>query len=446
LDGRIAHAYLFSGPRGTGKTSAARILAKALNCKNPKDGEPCNECENCISITQGRFLDLIEIDAASNRGIEEIRDLKEKVGFLPVEGKYKVYIIDEAHMLTSEAFNALLKTLEEPPENVIFILATTEAYKIPVTILSRTQRFDFKLAEDEDLVNKLAFILKSEELKFDDDALKLISQGATGSFRDAETLLEKAISSLGEEKQLTVKKIEEILGYAGSKIINDFLKRLMDKDSEAAIKIFDEAFSNGVNITQFIKQILENVRKEMLLAIGKGDNAKLKEYMQIVKELNNVVFEVKSSLLPRLNLEMAILNIAGDNDVESKDTKAKTRKIKDEPEKLKPNFKITAEEVRKKWQSIVNESKFYNHNLVALLGTAKVEDFKDDNLLISVPYTYHKDRLCGTETRKFVETIFEKVLGTKVPYTCKVDKTLAAELSQKNNESGNEKLVEEVLK
>ena len=227
LENRVAHAYLFAGPRGTGKTSMARIMAKALNCTNPKDGEPCGECPNCKAIQKSKFLDLIEIDAASNRGIEEIRDLKEKIGFLPVEGKYKVYIIDEVHMLTGEAFNALLKTLEEPPQNVIFILATTEAHKLPPTILSRAQRFDFKLANEEDLISKLKKILKEEGFEFETKALELIAQGAMGSFRDSETLLDKVLSGLKKGEKLLGAHIEEILGYTNSKYIDNLLDALV---------------------------------------------------------------------------------------------------------------------------------------------------------------------------------------------------------------------------
>jgi len=191
----ISHAYLFSGPRGTGKTSTARIFAKAVNCNFLKDGDPCNKCDTCNAINNGQFLDLIEIDGASNRGIDEIRQLKENVNFVPTQGKYKIYIIDEVHMLTTEAFNALLKTLEEPPAQIIFILATTEAHKLPLTIISRVQRFDFKLAEDKFIELKLKKILDAEKVNIEDEALKLLISSAEGSFRDGESILEKVLNS-----------------------------------------------------------------------------------------------------------------------------------------------------------------------------------------------------------------------------------------------------------
>ena len=216
---KVSHAYLFTGPRGTGKTSMARILAKALNRSNKKGADPCNKCSNCQAINESRFMDLIEIDAASNRGIDEIRDLKEKIGFLPVEGLYKVYIVDEVHMLTSEAFNALLKTLEEPPKNVVFILATTEVHKLPLTIISRTQRFDFKSASDDQLRAKLEYILKCEKISYDGEAIDMIVGTAGGSFRDAESILEKVLSSIGYKKdsEINLEEVSSILGLADTK-------------------------------------------------------------------------------------------------------------------------------------------------------------------------------------------------------------------------------------
>ena len=193
---QLSHAYLFVGSRGTGKTSTARILSKAVNCLDlKKDGNPCNKCEICVSITNGNFLDLIEIDAASNRGIDQIRELKERIEFAPSKGKYKIYIIDEVHMLTNEAFNALLKTLEEPPSHIIFILATTDVHKLPATILSRCQRYDFRLGTELEIEKVLKSVLKSEKLKIEDEALKLVVRNARGSYRDALSLLDVIVNS-----------------------------------------------------------------------------------------------------------------------------------------------------------------------------------------------------------------------------------------------------------
>ena len=207
--GRLAHAYLFCGPRGTGKTSTARILAKAVNCLDPVDGEPDNQCDRCQSIIEGRALDMIEIDAASNRGIDDIRDLSDKITFMPSEFRYKVYIVDEVHMLTEQAFNALLKTLEEPPDHAMFILATTEVHKVPLTIVSRCQRYDFRRISLESITDKLAELCAAEEVETGRDALDLIARHSTGSLRDAENLLEQAVVSYGSP--LTVDQVSDML-------------------------------------------------------------------------------------------------------------------------------------------------------------------------------------------------------------------------------------------
>jgi DNA polymerase-3 subunit gamma/tau len=213
---RIAHAYLFSGPRGVGKTSAARILAKSLDCEKRKDHSPCNTCVSCEEITKGISMDVIEIDGASNRGIDEIRNLRENVKFAPVSGKYRIYIIDEVHMLTKEAFNALLKTLEEPPPHVIFIFATTEPYKVPLTIISRCQRFDFRRVSVNEIVKHLQYIAGKENIDVEDEALYLIAQASEGSMRDSQSLLDQAVSYSG--KKIAKKDVQDFLGLTEEKL------------------------------------------------------------------------------------------------------------------------------------------------------------------------------------------------------------------------------------
>ncbi len=300
---RVSHAYLFTGPRGTGKTSTARLMAKAINCLNPKENEPCNECEICTDITDGRLIDLIEIDAASNRGIDEIRDLREKINFAPSRAKSKIYIIDEVHMLTKEAFNALLKTLEEPPNHVYFILATTEVHKIPETILSRCQRFDFKRIDDKALIDRLKYIAEEEGIEAEDEAIKLIAHHAEGGLRDAIGLLEQ----LTTENKLTMDHVRSVLGVSGVASIEKLYESLNAGAVTEALKEITEMHEQGVDLVFFNKRFLEFLRKQLLLSVDENMSAETERILTMIANFQTAYDQARYATIPQLPLEIAIV-------------------------------------------------------------------------------------------------------------------------------------------
>jgi len=326
--GKVAHAYLFSGPRGLGKTTIARLIAKSLNCASPQKGEPDNECESCREITDGHSLDVIEIDAASNRGIDEIRDLRERIKYAPSKARFKVYIIDEVHMLTKEAFNALLKTIEEPPAHAVFILATTEVERIPETILSRVQRFDFRKISLQDIVSRLQKLADGEEVKIGKEALELIALNADGSMRDAESLIGKIISV--EDKEITRKEVEQGLGLINIQAVSKLVDYLAARETAQAISYVNQLYEDGYDLQEFVKTLIGYLRNTLLLQLDRTMETVLAstltdEQARSVK-LHKTKFtpqgidrmirafiaagnEMKCSTLPQLPVELAIVEL-----------------------------------------------------------------------------------------------------------------------------------------
>lgn len=317
---KTSHAYLFTGPRGTGKTSAAKIFAKAINCLNPQDGEPCNDCLLCKGITEGTIGDVIEIDAASNNGVEEIRDIRDKARYAPTQATYKVYIIDEVHMLSTGAFNALLKTLEEPPKNVIFILATTEPHKIPATIISRTQRFDFRRITNDEIIQRLRYILEQEEIAYEEEALSVIARCANGGMRDALSLLDQVISF--SDDKVSFEQAIQVSGSLTDNLMIEFVRLLTQQQAQAALLQLQDLLLLGKEASRLIEEWLEFSR-DLLVAKQTGDMfGRSEAFVEFAKEveeaflyrfmdaLNQTQQEMRFTTKPTISLEVFTIKMA----------------------------------------------------------------------------------------------------------------------------------------
>jgi DNA polymerase III subunit gamma/tau len=323
-EGRVAHAYLFAGPRGTGKTSSARILAKALNCSAPEAERPCNQCPTCIAITEGRMIDLIEIDAASNNGVDDIRELRDKVGFRPSEGRYKIYIIDEVHMLSNSAFNALLKTLEEPPPHARFVLATTEPHKIPATVLSRCQRFDFRRIPAPEIAGHLQHIVAAEGFQADYDALLAIARSAQGCMRDAVSLLDQMLSYGAES--VTLQQVQQVLGAVNAQAVAELVDALAAKNLSQGLGLIHGLVTGGASLNEFCAQVVEHLRGIMMLQMTNdpgllddlpGESIQklqqqakqmpLPATLYAIKRFSEAIPELKGGYQPQLPLELALI-------------------------------------------------------------------------------------------------------------------------------------------
>ena len=417
---KIPHALLFPGPKGTGKTSAARIFAKAVNCLKPElSGEPCGKCNACRQISDGTAMDLLEIDAASNRGIDDIRDLREKIRLSPVNFHYKVYIIDEVHMLTAEAFNALLKTLEEPPSHAIFILCTTQPEKLPETIISRCLRFNFRRAKVEEIIKgPLKRAVKGEGLKVEDGVLEEISKSADGSFRDAHKLLEQ-LTFAG--KKITLKKTRELLGQAEEFSPDKLLNFLTEKDIYKSLKEIDRVVNAGAELSVYGLRVLDRLRRGLLTKVGFAEintpaeleTLGINEIKLLVSLFSRAINELKYSPIAQLPLEMAVIEycLTGKKKIESL-----PKKLEEATPPLKVNVKL--QEIMGKWQEILTKIKPLNHSIEALLKASRPLKVEGEFLTLEVFYKFHKDRLEAEKCRTIIEEVVGQTFGSPLKLKC----------------------------
>ncbi len=466
--GRIAHAYLFSGPRGTGKTTMARLLAKAVNCLNPdSSARPDNTCAICTAIAEGRMLDLIELDAASNRGIDEIRDLRDKINFAPGQARYKVYIIDEVHMLTEPAFNALLKTLEEPPAHAIFVLATTDPQKVPATIVSRCQPFAFRRLTVAEIVSRLQELITGEGLTTEPEALTLIARQATGAMRDAVSLLDQLAA--GDEK-ITVARAQAALGAGALRWVTDVLNALCDASAAAGLNAINQAMDSGADARQFARQIVEQLRSLMLIKLGdpalvdipaeqratynvQAERLELDRLTRAIKLFNQAALDLRGGWQPQLPLELALVEAlqqptaslmsaspaapatrkptSSAVPAQSITVKAPEPEVKPPPTKSapfqppaketppvattsEPASLITVEQILAHWDGILSAIKTRSIPAEALLKNCHVSGVEHNTVVLSWPTDNLKGRFEGSKHQHLLEDMLSHTFEQKL--------------------------------
>jgi DNA polymerase III subunit gamma/tau len=454
----VAHAYLFAGPRGTGKTTTARLLAKAVNCLDEDLAKrPCDQCEYCLAVNQGRFLDLIEIDAASNTSVEDVRDLRDKINFLPNQGRFKVYIIDEVHMLSTAAFNALLKTLEEPPPHAIFILATTEIHKIPATVLSRCQRHEFRRIPVNEIVVHLREIAKEEGLRVDDEALSIVARQATGSLRDAISLLDQLAST---DQAITLELAQTVLGTAANQAVVEIVNALLDDDTKTGLDRLHSALDAGSDPRQFARQIVDYLRNLLLIRMGSADQVdatsemraqmaqqaqrlETSELLRWIRAFNQSASESRSTWQPSLPLELAFIEAISPEEIAEVEKPTRKRSGADPAKKQhlpKPatvandesetsTAEVGTEEdlqsdaqlksISANWRQILTQVNRQSPNTAALLRSGRLLGMKNGVVYFGLSEVL-KSKMEKDENVAVIEQALKQTLQADVQFRCVV--------------------------
>lgn len=433
----IPQSFLFAGPKGSGKTSAARIVAKSVNCLKVKNGEPCGECDNCLEIDKGSSMDVMELDAASNRGIDDVRDLRDKAYLLPSKLSKKVFIIDEVHMLTKEAFNALLKLIEEPPKHTIFITCTTDPEKIPDTVLSRLIRVDFKRGSEKEVESALKRVAKGENLKLDDKILGLIIEKSEGSFRNAQKILTELYLELGEN--LNLEKVsqwfEQRTGDYGVLELED---DLWQKKTKKILKRMEEMAASGVDFKQYREKLIKYFQSQLLFSWGLVKGREGWEKLELVRWLNLLIAAgrlEKDTDLEQLPLQLAVVEFLGDG-VEIKDDKPGLEEKEKPVESEKENNEIISldmEKIEQEWGRVLGAVKPFNHSVEAFLRAVRPKILKGNCLVVEVFYPFHKEKLEESKNRVIVEEGLERIFGAKMRFECVLSKSRKKALEIRND-------------